>query len=241
MDSRAFFAERVRRCEGEDVFHYCDEWMDRYAWELRTTLFDKHVGVRGLDVADFGCGSGRWLERCLAAGARSVVGVEQGAEIAAVARRRLPTVPIFDCGADHHALPAFLGEASCDLVLMITSFMYCNTGRLRMLRNAGDVLRNGGRLVMIDWLSDHVPLYQQGHPHKDIWTLPTVLEEVAVAGFHVVASHPLSWVDTSVFHYLGKNWLAYQLTCALERLTPWVPQSLVKYRLLILEVNRRES
>ena len=98
-------------------------------------------------MLDIGCGTGFHLPQ-FADGARSVVGVEPHADLAAVARRRvrrLPSVTVLEGLAE--ALP--LPPASVDVVHARWAYFFgpgCEPG----LRELGRVLRRGGVAALID-------------------------------------------------------------------------------------------
>lgn len=123
-----------------------DEVADRFdEWGLVTAE---------TDCLDVGCGIGR-LEIALAGRLRSIVGVDISGEMVAEARRRtasLPNVEIRQIGG--RDLSSFT-DATFDLVLTVDSFPYLVAAggdlAATMIREAGRVLRRGGRLVILNF------------------------------------------------------------------------------------------
>ncbi|MCP2179165.1 Methyltransferase domain-containing protein [Prauserella alba] len=121
----------------------------------------------GRDVIDLGCGDGFHLPR-LAAGARSVLGVEPHAPLVRKARRRVmasSNVTVERGRAQR--IPA--ADRSADLVHARTAYFFgpgCEAG----LREAERVLRPGGALVIVDLDARHAPYgdwMRDDLPHYD--------------------------------------------------------------------------
>lgn len=126
----------------------------------------------GLDVLDVGCGTGFHLP-LFAATARSVVGVEPHADLAALARRRvrgLPTVTVLEGLAE--ALP--VPPSSADVVHARWAYFFgpgCEPG----LAEVDRVLRPGGVAVVIDNDASRSTFggwFRRGYPSVD----PDVVE-----------------------------------------------------------------
>jgi cytosine/adenosine deaminase-related metal-dependent hydrolase/ubiquinone/menaquinone biosynthesis C-methylase UbiE len=102
--------------------------------------------VRGLDVLDIGCGTGRWLAHLAERSPRRLTGVDFSAEMLAVAARKLTG----DCElkqGDCKALP--VGTESVDLV--ISSFVLSYVDDLkRFAMEVERVLRPGGVFLQTD-------------------------------------------------------------------------------------------
>jgi SAM-dependent methyltransferase len=107
----------------------------------------------GDDVLDVGCGPGFYVSELLeAVGAEgSVTGIDQSADMLAVAARRVegqPNVTLREGSAT--SLP--VADASCDRVLSVQVFEYVDDVPAA-LRELHRVLRPGGRVVLwdVDW------------------------------------------------------------------------------------------
>jgi SAM-dependent methyltransferase len=104
-------------------------------------------GWSGRDVLDLGCGTGFHLPR-FAEQARSVIGVEPHADLAALARRRtrrLPHVSVRDGLAESLPLP----DASVDLVHARWAYFF-GPGSEPGLAELDRVVRRGGVALVVD-------------------------------------------------------------------------------------------
>lgn len=140
-----------------------DRWADSYdatdnpmvaatAWALRQRPFD----VRGADVVEPGCGTGRHVEVVLAGGARSFVGVDGSQRMLDRARRRtadpratwrcgeLADLPVADAAFDR-ALVVLVFEHVHDLgpVFAEIARVLRRDGRMRVLDIHGDLVASG--------------------------------------------------------------------------------------------------
>jgi len=102
--------------------------------------------LRGLDIVDLGCGTGRWLEAAKNAGARSLAGVDISPEMLNVARAKLGDAAVLVCAECTNAtIPA----ASADLIFCNFVLSYLDEPE-RLLRLAKTTLRPGGSLFLTD-------------------------------------------------------------------------------------------
>lgn len=102
--------------------------------------------VRGLDVLDLGCGTGRWLAELAEEGARRLTGIDASADMLEQAHAKLgdrATLLLADC-----AEPPPEGLRA-DLVLCNFVLSYL-PDPARFLRMAADLLREGGSLFLTD-------------------------------------------------------------------------------------------
>ena len=102
--------------------------------------------MKGLDVVDFGCGTGRWLELLQRAGARSLIGVDQSPEMLSHARAKLGDAVQLLC-ADH--VNGRIDRSSADVVLcnFVLSYIEDPAAFLRFVRT---IVRPGGYLFLSD-------------------------------------------------------------------------------------------
>jgi cytosine/adenosine deaminase-related metal-dependent hydrolase/SAM-dependent methyltransferase len=102
--------------------------------------------MRGLDVIDLGCGTGRWLEMLQRAGVRSLMGVDLSPEMLGHARAKLGDAVQLVC-ADH--MNVLMDRSSADVVLcnFVLSYIEDPAPFLRFVRK---ILRPGGSLFLSD-------------------------------------------------------------------------------------------
>jgi SAM-dependent methyltransferase len=217
LPNSKFFEKRIG-----GSFHYQNYWMDLYADKIRESVFFKYVDVAGKKVLDFGCGDGSWGLKFVTRGARRVFGVEQ--------TRKLATFCNHVCFyPDLRSIPNKIG--AFDLITGFTSFQFTlPQNRHFILKDCHRLLKKGGELVIVDYLPDEVPSYQERLKYKHIWKLDSWRQLAFDSKFEITLVTPINWVDTTLFHYLGGNTLTFALTYALDKLFMFKP----KYRLLVL-------
>jgi cytosine/adenosine deaminase-related metal-dependent hydrolase/ubiquinone/menaquinone biosynthesis C-methylase UbiE len=102
--------------------------------------------VKGLDVVDLGCGTGRWLAALRDAGARSLLGIDSSPEMLQAAKTKLQTAATFisaDCETD------LLPNASADLVICSFLLSYLQDAA-SFLGKVRAILRPGGSAFLTD-------------------------------------------------------------------------------------------
>ncbi|WP_327654811.1 class I SAM-dependent methyltransferase [Streptomyces sp. NBC_00483] len=133
--------ERLR-----DTFNQDAELYDRARPGYPPRMFDDLAELAGAGpgrrVLEIGCGTGKATVPLAERGCR-VVGVELGAEMAAVARRKLPDTTVDVAAFEDWPLP----PEPFDLVLAATSFHWIDPA-VRIAKSA-DALRPGGTLATV--------------------------------------------------------------------------------------------
>jgi len=127
-------------------------------WDrLRDELYGRAFGREALlallppgwTVADLGCGTGQ-TAAALAPHVRRVIAVDQSAAMLKAARKR--TIGLGNVEVRQGSLQALpLDAASCDGALLLLALTYVSEP-VAALREAGRILRPGGRLVVVDLL-----------------------------------------------------------------------------------------
>jgi cytosine/adenosine deaminase-related metal-dependent hydrolase/SAM-dependent methyltransferase len=102
--------------------------------------------VKGLDIVDIGCGTGRWLEKFRVAEPRTLLGVDSSPEMLSCAKRKLRRNAQFLLG-DGASVP--LAPASADLILGNFVLSYINDVAA-FLTNVCGALRPNGRVFLTD-------------------------------------------------------------------------------------------
>jgi malonyl-CoA O-methyltransferase len=102
--------------------------------------------ARGMDVFEFGCGTGRNLAAMKEAGARSVAGCDLSEGMLSVARGRDAAFELMRCDMTE-SVPQ--GDGSADFVLFSLTLEHV-ADLVKPLREAGRVLRNEGRVEIVE-------------------------------------------------------------------------------------------
>jgi ubiquinone/menaquinone biosynthesis C-methylase UbiE len=107
--------------------------------------------VAGLTVADIGAGTGYFTLPLARAGAR-VLAVDMQPEMLALLRARLePALPVELIQAT--AAQTHLGDACCDLAYYANIWHELDH-HVAVLKEARRIVRDGGRIAIVDWRSD---------------------------------------------------------------------------------------
>jgi cytosine/adenosine deaminase-related metal-dependent hydrolase len=128
-------------------------WADTYDCEHNPILsLEQRVlasllpPLRGLDVVDLGCGTGRLLNTARNAGARSLIGVDVSPEMLNVARVKLGEAATLVCT---ECTGAPIPAASADVIFCNFVLSYLDEPE-RLLSFAKSILRPGGSLFLSD-------------------------------------------------------------------------------------------
>src|SRR5690242_16280159 len=167
--------------------------------------------VAGRDVVDLGCGTGRWLLRVLAAGARSAIGLDQSAEMLARAASK-PDLSERLAQADCADLPL----RACSADLLICCFVLGYVANLEnFVRQVARVARPGADLFISEFHPDasargwrrsfthaHEVCQIQSFPHS----VAKLCSLLARSGFHLrhCAEPRFEEPERSIFLQRGK-------------------------------------
>jgi ubiquinone/menaquinone biosynthesis C-methylase UbiE/cytosine/adenosine deaminase-related metal-dependent hydrolase len=148
--------------------------------------------IRGVDILDTGCGTGRWLAHLAECSPRRLTGVDISAEMLAAAKRKIKG----DCElklGNCTALP--VEEESADLVL--SSFVLSYVDDLESYVNEIDrVLRPGGSFLLSDMHPETEALlgWKRTFTVRDVgmslcsnnWSLPSIVEAFTQRGIRLI-------------------------------------------------------
>ena len=192
-----------------DVVAVYDDMSAHFEQQLADGFYNVHYDrpavlevcgdVRGLHVAELGCGPGFYLAELQRRGAH-VVGLDASAELLSLARARLgEDVELFEHNLEHPL--TMFADASFDGVVMALVYHHIDD-RAGLLREVRRVLRPGGWLVLStshpvsDWLASGASYFTverteavfalsgTGTWHVPFWRMPmgVLLDEVLGAG-----------------------------------------------------------
>lgn len=102
--------------------------------------------LRGQDILDVGCGTGRWLDRLQGRNLRSLTGVDFSPEMVVLSRRKVAGKAVVEIG-DATCLPIADGSTDLIIVSFVASYVSSMDAFTRELRR---VLRANGRIYVSD-------------------------------------------------------------------------------------------
>jgi ubiquinone/menaquinone biosynthesis C-methylase UbiE len=171
----------------EDVAQWTKVFDDpaRDAWQRPAAVVEALALAPGMTVADLGAGTGYFTTRLARAvgPTGTVLAVETEPNMVVHLRARAEregaanVVPILG-SADNPRLPA----GAVDLVLIVDTFHHIDH-RLAYLKTLASRLAAGGRIAIIDWRKDDLPV---GPPRDHKLARAQVVEEMQAAGYRLV-------------------------------------------------------
>jgi cytosine/adenosine deaminase-related metal-dependent hydrolase/ubiquinone/menaquinone biosynthesis C-methylase UbiE len=197
-----------------------DAWADVYDAQPNPLLaLEQRVlgpmlpDVRGLDVLDAGCGTGRWLTYLAERAPRSLTGVDVSEQMLAAAGRKLGKLCDRKLGSCA-ALP--VADESVDL--MLSSFVLSYVDDLEAsIAEAARVMRPGGRLFLCDmhpdtermlgWRRTFAVHGAETVLHSQNWSLAYIVEMFQRRGLRLVSrNEPLFGLEErAIFTGSGKD------------------------------------
>ena len=168
--------------------------------------------VRGLDVLDAGCGTGRWLQRLVGRSPRSLVGIDTSSEMLLLAAGKLGNRCDLRVGSCL-ALP--VGAASADLVL--SSFVLSHLDNVETFAQEIDRVSRPGATIFLTDMHPQTEAscnwkrsFKAGDAETRIfghrWTLPQITQAFQSRGFKLVSlSEPtFGLAERRIFEQYGK-------------------------------------
>ncbi len=186
-------SRHVRREYDAEAGRYDCRW-ERYTRESLALLRPLLDGRPAGEVLDLGCGTGALVPHLAGWGVRvrSYTGADLSPEMLRVAARRVGEgFPVRLVAAAAEELPFRAG--SFDTVATASSLHFWADPR-GALREAARVLRPGGRLLLVDWARDALPVraldlalraVSRGRSHRRVYTVGEACALLAGAGFDV--------------------------------------------------------
>jgi cytosine/adenosine deaminase-related metal-dependent hydrolase/ubiquinone/menaquinone biosynthesis C-methylase UbiE len=102
--------------------------------------------MKGLDVLDLGCGTGRWLAAVKDSGARTLLGIDSSPAMLQAAKTKLGTAATL---VNANCETAFLSKASADLIICSFLLSYLEDAA-SFLKKVRAILRPGGSAFVTD-------------------------------------------------------------------------------------------
>jgi ArsR family transcriptional regulator len=157
-----------RRATSQQFFATAAAGWDRLRGELFGDSFYLWAVLglidRSLVVGDLGCGTGQ-LAETIAPHVKRVIAVDGSSEMLDAARRRLGMVPNVDVRqGDLEALPLVDGELDAAMLSLV---LHYSPDPARALSEVARVIRNDGRILIVDMLPHEREEYQQQMGH--VW------------------------------------------------------------------------
>lgn len=217
--------------------HYLNKWQDKYAFDIRTKALKDNILFSMQSVLDAGCGDGQMAEFLISMKVKEVICMDQSIYMLGLCWQRLSAYERFRRGVLSQSIDVYDPQLSqkFDSVLMSTTYQFMDPEiRDNGISNLYDYLNRHGVLVVLDYFPFEVPEYQKHLHYKWVDTYQSSVRQIESCGFRLRFCWNVSFVDSKLFHFLGKNWVSYALTKFLDtHLTKWVPSRFCKYRLLL--------
>lgn len=232
--TKEYWAEQAKK--GDNPCHYHNKWQDAYAFQVRTRAFHSadFEGIRR--VVDIGCGVGDYMAALSRKAAEtSFLGFDFPFNIE-VARRRYADRPRMQFEA--HALPereVIEAIRAADAVVTTTVYVHLAPEVRREFIKALGTMQAGSKVFLLEYSPDVIPRFQENLSHKKVESPEEIIRGVSGQGFDVVQVRPVNFLDSFLFFHIGKNFISYYLTLALEQMLRALHFPHSKYKLFIFQ------
>lgn len=234
--AQAYWREQTKN--GNNPCHYHNYWQDHYAFHIRTKAFRKEDFGSAEKIIDIGCGVGDYTNYLTQLGNGRFLGFDFDFNVA-IARQRHRQNPRLEFRIGTLPDQQIQQEiATADIVLTTTVYVHLAREAREAFLNYSKIMKVGSRVMLLEYAPETIPDFQKNLSYKEVETPSQIIEKFSNNDFQLIELRPVNFIDSFFFFYLGKNFWAYYLTLASERLLKFVkfPQS--KYKLFIFQKIR---
>ncbi len=229
-----YWGEQVKK-GGIEPCHYLNKWQDKYALEIRTSVF-KRSDFRGLKkIIDIGCGVGDYtakISELIDVGAH-IVGFDFpfNIEIARKKHGDLKNVTFKEGSVPDKNIESEIENA--DAVTMTTVYTHLTPSSREILLGYYEKMRPGAKIFILEYFPEVVPEFQKNQAHKVVENSKEARERFAKHGIRILEVRPVNYIDSFLFFHWGKNWFIYFITKWLDTFMKVFKSHRSKYKLMI--------
>lgn len=234
QETQKYWGEQVKK-GGMEPCHYLNKWQDRYAFEVRTSIFKKSDFVGLKKIVDIGCGVGDYTAKIseLIDGEAHIVGFDFpfNIEIARKKHGNLKNVIFKEGSVPNKNIE--LDIESADAVIMTTVYTHLTPPAREILMGYFKKMRPRAKMFILEYFPEVVPEFQKNQAHKQVENSKEVQARFARHGIRVLELKPVNYIDSFLFYHWGKNWFVYIITKWLDIFIRIFKYHRSKYKLLI--------
>lgn len=229
-----YWGEQVKK-NGVEPCHYLNKWQDRYAFEIRTSVFKKS-DFQGLKkIVDIGCGVGDYsakISKLIDDDAR-IVGFDFpfNIEIASNKHSNLKNIIFKEGSVPDENIKSEIETA--DAVIMTTVYTHLTPASREILLGYFEKMKPGAKMFILEYFPEVVPEFQKNQAHKVVESSKEVQARFNNHGLRVLEVRPVNYVDSFLFFHWGKNWFVYFITKWLDSFIRIFNYYRSKYKLVI--------
>ena len=220
---------------GMEPCHYLNKWQDKYAFEIRTSVF-RRSDFRGLKkIVDIGCGVGDYTAKMfkLIDSDAHIVGFyfSFNIEIARKKHRDLKNIVFKEGSVPDENIESDIKSA--DAVIMTTVYTHLTPDSREILLGYFEKMKSGAKMFILEYFPEVVPEFQKNQAHKIVESSKEVQVRFINHGLQVLEVRPVNYIDSFLFFHWGKNWFVYFITKWLDNFVRVFKYYRSKYKLII--------
>ncbi len=222
---------------GIEPCHYLNKWQDKYAFEIRTSVFNR-CDFEGLKkIVDIGCGVGDYTTKLseLIDSDAHIVGYDFlfNIEIARKKHSHFKNITFKEGSVPNSDLERDIESA--DAVVMTTVYTHLTPVSREVLMGYFKKMRAGAKMFILEYFPEVVPEFQKNQGHKVVESSKEAQTRFKNHGLKILEVRPVNYIDSFLFFRWGKNWFVYFVTKWADKLIRLFKHKHSKYKLIILE------
>lgn len=226
---------RTQTEKGDNPCHYHSRWQDKYAFRVRTKAFQKKDFSNVMKVVDIGCGVGDYTNALtkLTDADFAAYDFPFNIDIAKKKYSNNRKITFISRSLPDSDVRAAIAEA--DAVIMTTVYVHLAKKARGSFLDAAALMKNGGKVMILEYMPDVIPEYQRKLEYKDLGTPTEIIGKFVERGFSLKEMRHINFLDSFFFFHLGKSFISYYLTLFIESILHVLHFRRSKYKLLIFE------